>query len=240
MTRHVHKHWFRFAQIPEELIYSEVSGRAIKIFSALLRHGDDPTNCYPSHKRLADKCHMSMATVRRAIAELEESGWVSVEARYRDAGQTSNGYTLFDTPLLTGEHPPLLKNDTPPCSPVSNEGEQWNDSQLNENSSSVSNLSNNALEPPEKPDDDDDGLIRHATQQATQITNFLGIRYGPSPGLIAISAEAITNGWTPDDFTRLAVVALDLAESPYPYYVKSLRAASGDFPPADHQLDLTL
>lgn len=138
---HVELDGFRFAMIPEDLIYSEASGTSIKVFGALLRHGSDPADCYPSYKRLANLCHVSVPTVRRAVAELVDAGWVTVVRRRADAGgQTSNGYRVHDrvggkescTPLITGDLPPLITGDHPPCSPVINEREPSNESHLND------------------------------------------------------------------------------------------------------------
>jgi len=129
---------FRFAMIPEAMIYSDLSGTAIKVFGALLRHGVDPARCYPSHKRLAKLCRLSINTVRRSIGELEDGGWITILHRQDgNGGQTSNGYRVHsapksDTPLPTDGQGPLPTGEYPPYPPVGDEREQLNESNLNE------------------------------------------------------------------------------------------------------------
>jgi hypothetical protein len=50
---------------------------------------------WPAHKSLAEDCEMSVSSVRRALAELEEGGWIKISPRLDSAGdRTSNLYTL--------------------------------------------------------------------------------------------------------------------------------------------------
>ena len=121
---------FRFSMIPEAMIYSDLSGNAIKIFAALLRRGSTPENCYPGHKGLSKLCHMSISTVRRAIDELVAAGWVSIKERFdSDGRQTSNGYWLHDSPCRVPSDAEGGANfEQGGCSPVNNEREPLNES----------------------------------------------------------------------------------------------------------------
>lgn len=53
-------------------------------------------SCWPGVKTIARDLGLSHSTVRRALKELEHSGWVQRQARYRDNGSSSsNLYTIF-------------------------------------------------------------------------------------------------------------------------------------------------
>lgn len=50
---------------------------------------------FPSISTIAEKCSVSPATVKRALKELEEKGWIKKTIRKNPAGDyTSNIYTL--------------------------------------------------------------------------------------------------------------------------------------------------
>ena len=53
-------------------------------------------SCWPGVKTIARDLGLSRSTVRRALKELERSGWVQRHARYRENGsRTSNLYILL-------------------------------------------------------------------------------------------------------------------------------------------------
>ncbi|MGO5022400.1 helix-turn-helix domain-containing protein [Lawsonibacter sp. LCP25S3_G6] len=53
-------------------------------------------SCWPGVKTIARDLGLSRSTVRRALKELERSGWVQRQARYRENGsRTSNLYILL-------------------------------------------------------------------------------------------------------------------------------------------------
>lgn len=89
----------RFAMMPEALLYDpSISADAVRVFGVLLRHGSDPSNCYPSHARIAGFIGRSKASINGWIVELERSGWVERVPRTRsDGSPDSNGYRLFMT-----------------------------------------------------------------------------------------------------------------------------------------------
>jgi len=135
---HVTIHGDVWAKVPEALIYSELSANAVRIYAAFMRHGSDPTNCYPSYARLAELCHMGQTTVRRAVAELVEAGWIEIEHRYdADGRQTSNGYHIHLDPdstggVSTGGQGEVSARGQGTCPPVDTKREPLNESQLKE------------------------------------------------------------------------------------------------------------
>ncbi|WP_312694668.1 helix-turn-helix domain-containing protein [Caproiciproducens sp.] len=57
--------------------------------------------CWPSKKTIAEACKISVATVTRALRELEKVGMIISEPRHRlNNGQTSNRYTVFTEPQI--------------------------------------------------------------------------------------------------------------------------------------------
>jgi len=96
MSQHVTVQQTPFAQMPEGVLYdSSLSDKAVRVYGALLRHGSDPSNCYPSHDRIARLIGCSKRSVARPLDELEKAGWVDREKRYDANGaRTSDGYMV--------------------------------------------------------------------------------------------------------------------------------------------------
>ncbi len=88
------------ARVPFDLACSDISGTAVKVYCALYERGTKPSNCYPSVEFIAGRVHASDRTVKRALKELTEAGWVTVTRRYTSHGhRTSNGYRLHERPV---------------------------------------------------------------------------------------------------------------------------------------------
>lgn len=58
------------------------------------RTNHDTGRCDPSHRRIAEDCGMSTATVKRAIKELVAGGYLSVENRVKNGEKQPNQYKL--------------------------------------------------------------------------------------------------------------------------------------------------
>ena len=117
---------YRFAPIPEQMLYeSELSDGAVRVYGVLARHGFDPSTCWPSRTRIASLTGKSEATVKRALRELREAGWIEAVGRVSGDGlQTSNGYHLRTRPC-TNEHrggSPATRANTEGGSPVTQGG----------------------------------------------------------------------------------------------------------------------
>lgn len=118
-----------------------LSVTAWKVLVMLARRvGKRGFDVWPKHKRLADDCEMSVSSVRRALKDLEDAGFVQIVARFDDEGdRTSNIYRLQvkaklsfpdgdvdinpdedddepSIPVRSGGG--LFNLNTPPCSPV--------------------------------------------------------------------------------------------------------------------------
>jgi hypothetical protein len=84
-----------FAIVPEWVLDSEISDRAVRLYAILSRYADSDGWSWPSRKTLATRIGRSVDALDRAVRELVDYGMLTVVARYDDAGdRTSNGYTI--------------------------------------------------------------------------------------------------------------------------------------------------
>ena len=72
---------------------------------------------FPSIKTIAAKCGYGISTVKRALDELVEAGYIIKQARFderKNGGQTSNLYTL----CVEAPQPPVPEQPTKPEPPM--------------------------------------------------------------------------------------------------------------------------
>lgn len=98
-----------FSIVPEWVIDSDASDRAVRLYAVLARHADsDSGEAWPAKATLAARLHCSSSSVDRALDELITLGAVDRQERWRtDGGQTSNLYTIRRTrgPAVVPPHP---------------------------------------------------------------------------------------------------------------------------------------
>lgn len=75
---------------------STLKSRALQVLVYLIDRSNKEGTCYPAISTMSRELHISVSTVKRALRELTESGFVKKENRFREKnnGQTSNLYTL--------------------------------------------------------------------------------------------------------------------------------------------------
>lgn len=85
--------------------------REFQVLMALVEFTDPKRRCFPSVRRLADDLTVTMRTINRAMATLEEHGWIAREQRSRaDGGQTSNLITVrLPAEVVAKQHEALLR-----------------------------------------------------------------------------------------------------------------------------------
>lgn len=90
-----------FAIIPEWILHSSISDRAVRLYGILWRHTDKAGRARPSRARQAKLLgDCSLDSVDRAKGELVGIGALSVEKRFTSGGdQTANDYVLHVTPF---------------------------------------------------------------------------------------------------------------------------------------------
>ncbi len=82
----------------KQLAYqSNLKNRALQVLLYLIDRANKNQTCFPSVPTIGRELHISISTVKRAMRELVETGYVTKEIRFREGnrGQTSNLYTLF-------------------------------------------------------------------------------------------------------------------------------------------------
>lgn len=94
----------------ERAFSSDLRPRARLVLQVLVLHCNKEGECFPSIKTIAAKCGYGVSTVKRALDELVEAGYIIKEARFderKNGGQTSNLYTLCpDLPCPDEPEPP--------------------------------------------------------------------------------------------------------------------------------------
>ena len=76
---------------------TELSHRAKSVYMYLKDRSDAEGKCWPSQKTIAAGLNLSISTVKRALAELEQKGYVTHAQRFRaNGGKTSNLYRVVE------------------------------------------------------------------------------------------------------------------------------------------------
>ncbi len=77
---------------------SDLKPRARLVLQCLIYHADKDGMCFPALKTIAAECGYGLTTVKTALKELCEAGYIRKEARFderKNGGQTSNLYSLY-------------------------------------------------------------------------------------------------------------------------------------------------
>lgn len=84
------------AELKKQAYESALKSRALSVLIYLIDRSNKELTCFPAISTMAKRLHISVSTVKRALHELENSGYIKKEARFREKnkGQTSNLYTL--------------------------------------------------------------------------------------------------------------------------------------------------
>jgi hypothetical protein len=87
-----------WAAVPEWVLTSPISDRAVRLYGLLVRRANADDQCFPSRRLLAKQMSCSVASVDRALAELVDAGAIRREHQFIDGRQTVNLYTILATP----------------------------------------------------------------------------------------------------------------------------------------------
>lgn len=100
------------AELKKQAYASSLKSRALSVLIYLIDRSNNDLTCYPAIPTMAVQLHISISTVKRALKELVDAGYIEKAARYRERnrGQSSNLYTL-----LFVEQTPESKNDNSPA-----------------------------------------------------------------------------------------------------------------------------
>lgn len=93
---------------------SELKPRARLVLQCLIYHADKDGFCFPSIKTIAAECGYGLSTVKRALNELCEAGYIEKTARFderKNGGQTSNLYMLSEVSTSNEQEPNITVCD---------------------------------------------------------------------------------------------------------------------------------
>lgn len=77
------------------LYHDELPHRAVAVYMYLHDRADKESKCFPAIPTIAYELKISKSTVKRALVDLEKSGYLTHENRYRESGaKSSNLYYL--------------------------------------------------------------------------------------------------------------------------------------------------
>lgn len=84
------------AQLKKQAYESSLKSRALSILIYLIDRSNKELICFPAIPTMAKELHIGISTVKRALHQLVDAGFIQKESRFRDnnRGQTSNLYTL--------------------------------------------------------------------------------------------------------------------------------------------------
>lgn len=83
-------------EMKQRAYQSTLKSRALQVLVYLIDRSNKEGTCYPAIATMSRELHISVSTVKRALRELTESGFVKKESRFREKNneQTSNLYIL--------------------------------------------------------------------------------------------------------------------------------------------------
>lgn len=84
------------AKLKTQAYAGTLKSRALSVLIYLIDRSNKELTCFPAISTMAEQLHISVSTVKRALHELIDSGYIKKEFRFREKsrGQTSNLYTL--------------------------------------------------------------------------------------------------------------------------------------------------
>lgn len=83
-------------EMKQKAYQSTLKSRALQVLIYLIDRSNKERTCFPAIATMSQELHISVSTVKRALRELVDSGFIKKESRFRDKnkGQTSNLYIL--------------------------------------------------------------------------------------------------------------------------------------------------
>ena len=103
-------------ELKQHAYRSTLKSRALNVFLYLIDRANKDLTCYPSISTIAAQLHISISTVKRAMKELEQGGYLRRDTRWREnGGQSSNLYTLDMPTSPSGPEPSTNSAETAPA-----------------------------------------------------------------------------------------------------------------------------
>ena len=102
------------AELKQKAYQSSLKSRALSVLIYLIDRSNKDLTCFPAIPTMAEQLHVSISTVKRALHELVDAGFIKKETRFREKnrGQTSNLYILVQPEDAPEPMPaPDMEND---------------------------------------------------------------------------------------------------------------------------------
>ncbi len=132
----VYRKQYRFAMVPEELLFDpEISPQAKALYAILDRHADkDDQTLFPGMARMARLMGLTEDTTRKYRQELEATGWLKNDGQKMTArkGASQNHYTIIQVrdPEFTAPGKTRGSKEPGQLNPGTNESPSENESHL--------------------------------------------------------------------------------------------------------------
>jgi DNA-binding MurR/RpiR family transcriptional regulator len=94
-------------QYIQNAFHSDLKPRARLVLNCLILHANKDGECFPSIKTIGAECGYGVSTVKRALNDLCDAGYLQKQARFderKKGGQTSNLYILILTADSVADH----------------------------------------------------------------------------------------------------------------------------------------
>ncbi len=85
----------------KRIYQSELPNRAIAVYLYLRGRANKEGVCWPAIPTMARELKMSQSTIRRALRDLVQEGFLVIEERQRDSGADSSNLYLLSIGLKT-------------------------------------------------------------------------------------------------------------------------------------------
>lgn len=123
-----------FVQIPERvLLDTSLVPSAVRVFAALAKHADKAGLCWPSVALLGKETGLKKRSVQNQLRCLEEAGYLSRSARYRqDGSRSTDRFQLMPNDGATTCVTEVQLDAPAPCEEVHDTNHtHWNQNQEN-------------------------------------------------------------------------------------------------------------
>lgn len=74
----------------DSIYAADLPHRAVTVYMYLKNRSNADGTCWPAVRTISRDLHLSRATVQRALRDLESSGWLEKEPRWRENGSSSS------------------------------------------------------------------------------------------------------------------------------------------------------
>lgn len=93
----------RFSIVPEWVLYSDISDKALRVYAILARYADNETmQAFPSRSTIAERARCGVKSVDRAVDELVKIGAIQKEKRVKDGVYQSSLFTVIRVGVGSG------------------------------------------------------------------------------------------------------------------------------------------